>query len=72
MKINHKKLKKYFQDYAINLAKQLGLRGPQTAARKLGAPLSEEDLEHLREEQIHQLYELMLAAKEEDQKKEQT
>lgn len=53
-----------FQDYAINLAVQLGLRGPQTGTEKLGVPLSDEHLELLREEQIHQLYELMLASKE--------
>lgn len=42
----------------------MGLRGPTTGTEKVGAPLSNEHLEQFREEQIHQLYELMLAAKE--------
>lgn len=49
------------QDYAINLSEQLGLRGPKTA-KTLGKPLDPEDLERLREEQVHQLYELMVSA----------
>lgn len=50
-----------FQDYATNLAEQLGLRGPQQA-KKLGMDLGEDALEKLRDEQIQQLYELMITA----------
>lgn len=46
----------------MSLAEQLGLRGPPTASDKLGNTLNEADLSQLRDEQIHQLYELMLAA----------
>ncbi|XP_058793702.1 succinate dehydrogenase assembly factor 3, mitochondrial [Phymastichus coffea] len=60
-------------DYAINLSEQLGLRGPKTA-KTLGKPLDPEDLNKLRDEQVHQLYELMIhatgQAKEDDEKKD--
>lgn len=46
----------------MSLAGQLGLRGPPTAPEQLGTPLSESELSQLRDEQVHQLYELMLAA----------
>lgn len=49
------------QDYALSLAKQLGLRGPHTA-QPLGKTLKEEDFDKLRDEQLYQLYELMVAA----------
>ncbi|KAF7991709.1 hypothetical protein HCN44_010510 [Aphidius gifuensis] len=48
-------------NYALSLAEQLGLRGPINA-KKLGKPLQEEYLQNMKDEQIHQLYELMLAA----------
>ncbi|KAL6261596.1 hypothetical protein P5V15_006683 [Pogonomyrmex californicus] len=48
-------------NYAITLAEQLGLRGPHTG-KPLGKYLKEEDLEKLRDEQVCQLYELMIAA----------
>ncbi|XP_044738474.1 succinate dehydrogenase assembly factor 3, mitochondrial [Chrysoperla carnea] len=48
-------------DYAINLGKQLGLRGPKTA-KKIGKPLDPTLLEGMREDQIVQLYDLMEAA----------
>lgn len=48
-------------DYATKLAEQLGLRGPQQA-KKLGMDLHQGSLEQLRDEQIHQLYELMITA----------
>ncbi|KAK2576097.1 hypothetical protein KPH14_007432 [Odynerus spinipes] len=48
-------------DYALSLAKQLGIRGPQTA-QPLGKSLKEEDFDKLRDEQLYQLYELMIAA----------
>ncbi|XP_066587673.1 succinate dehydrogenase assembly factor 3, mitochondrial [Prorops nasuta] len=48
-------------DYALSLAKQLGLRGPKTA-QQLGKDLNEKDYDKFRDEQMYQLYELMLAA----------
>ncbi|KAH0951846.1 hypothetical protein HN011_000422 [Eciton burchellii] len=48
-------------NYALSLAEQLGLKGPQTA-RPLGKYMREQDVEKLRDEQVRQLYELMLAA----------
>lgn len=53
-------------DYALSLAEQLGLRGPQTA-KPLGKTLKEEDFDKLREEQLYQLYELMIAATGKDE-----
>ncbi|XP_014489513.1 PREDICTED: succinate dehydrogenase assembly factor 3, mitochondrial [Dinoponera quadriceps] len=61
-------------DYAVCLAEQLGLRGPHTA-KQLGKYLKEKDLEKLRDEQVCQLYELMIAAtggKTEDNTNEKT
>ncbi|XP_018046646.1 PREDICTED: succinate dehydrogenase assembly factor 3, mitochondrial [Atta colombica] len=57
-------------NYAVSLAEQLGLRGPHTA-KPLGRYLKEEDIEKMRDEQVCQLYELMIAAtgKPEDAKK---
>ncbi|XP_068218041.1 succinate dehydrogenase assembly factor 3, mitochondrial-like [Palaemon carinicauda] len=49
-------------NYAITLAKQLGLRGAHTA-RSLGKPIEEPDLDKFNDEQIYQLYELHEAAK---------
>ncbi|XP_072376714.1 succinate dehydrogenase assembly factor 3, mitochondrial [Diabrotica undecimpunctata] len=46
-------------NYAITLAHQLGLRGPKTGTDKLGATLSTEEIDQLRDDQICQLYELM-------------
>ncbi|KAL7292237.1 hypothetical protein TKK_0014185 [Trichogramma kaykai] len=51
-------------DYAINLSEQLGLRGPKTA-KPLGQVLDETLIDKMRDEQVHQLYELMLAARNE-------
>ncbi|XP_070169459.1 succinate dehydrogenase assembly factor 3, mitochondrial isoform X4 [Polyergus mexicanus] len=48
-------------NYAVSLAEQLGLRGPHTG-QPLGKCLKEEHLEMLRDEQVCQLYELMIAA----------
>lgn len=53
--------------YAVTLAQQLGLKGPRDA-RKLGKNLDETRFEEMREDQIVQLYELFLAAKEDDHK----
>ncbi|XP_034947873.1 succinate dehydrogenase assembly factor 3, mitochondrial [Chelonus insularis] len=48
-------------DYAISLAQQLGLKGP-ISAKPLGKNLQTKTLDELRDEQVYQLYELMLAA----------
>ncbi|CAB3364573.1 Hypothetical predicted protein [Cloeon dipterum] len=47
--------------YALNLAEQLGLKGAKSA-KPLGQTFTEEHLDHFREDQISQLYELKLAA----------
>lgn len=64
-------LRSHFQNYAVTLAEQLGVRGPKTAS-KFGRDLEEQALDKFRDDQIAQLYELMLAAKniesEEDKK----
>lgn len=43
------------------LAEQLGVRGPKTSKGTIGKNLSESELDHLRDEQVYQLYELMTA-----------
>lgn len=48
-------------NYAITVAKQLGVRGSHTA-KTLGRPLSQTELENFNDEQVHQLYELYEAA----------
>lgn len=55
------------QNYAISLTEQLGIRGPRTA-KPLGKSMNTQDLEKLRDEQIYQLYELMMAATGKDLK----
>ncbi|KAG0729386.1 Succinate dehydrogenase assembly factor 3, mitochondrial [Chionoecetes opilio] len=49
-------------NYAITVAKQLGVRGSHTA-KSLGRPLSQGDLDQFNDEQVHQLFELHEAAK---------
>lgn len=49
-------------NYAIQLSKQLGLGIQGKPKDKVGEFLRESDLDHLREEQLVQLYELMKAA----------
>lgn len=49
--------------YAVNLAEQLGIKGPKFASL-IGQSLDEQALNDLRDDQIAQLYELMLAATE--------
>uniref|UniRef100_A0A182JXD8 Succinate dehydrogenase assembly factor 3 n=1 Tax=Anopheles christyi TaxID=43041 RepID=A0A182JXD8_9DIPT len=49
--------------YAINLAQQLGLRGKPGPIGMLGEDLTENQLNHFRDEQIAQLYELLQEAK---------
>ncbi|XP_071517347.1 succinate dehydrogenase assembly factor 3, mitochondrial isoform X2 [Panulirus ornatus] len=48
-------------NYAVAVAKQLGIRGPHTS-KILGKSLGESDLNNFNDEQIHQLYELYEAA----------
>lgn len=48
--------------YAIDLSKQLGLKGVRTSV-KVGTPLSEEELDKFSDEQLSQLYELYSEAK---------
>ena len=48
-------------NYAITVAKQLGVRGSHTA-KTLGRPLSSGDLDKFSDEQVEQLYELYGAA----------
>ena len=50
------------QDYAVTLAKQLGVKQLKSTTY-LGRELSADDLNHFRDEQVSQLYELMLEAK---------
>lgn len=50
-------------NYAVQLSKQLGLGLKGRPSPQLGVDLGPSDLEHLRDEQIVQLYELMKAAK---------
>uniref|UniRef100_A0A8W7Q4X1 Succinate dehydrogenase assembly factor 3 n=1 Tax=Anopheles coluzzii TaxID=1518534 RepID=A0A8W7Q4X1_ANOCL len=49
--------------YAINLAEQLGLRGKPGTIGMIGEDLTENQLNHFRDEQIAQLYELLQEAK---------
>lgn len=59
----------FFQEYYINLAKQLGVKGKSSPS--IGKYLQRESLEKLRDEQIVQLHELYKTAKgldEEDNK----
>jgi len=48
--------------YAIDLSKQLGLKGVKTG-EKIGTPLAEADLDKFSDEQLSQLYELYSEAK---------
>jgi len=56
------------QRYALTLAEQLGLKGAKSA-KPVGKYFQEDHLDTFREDQLAQLYELMLAAsgKPEDQ-----
>lgn len=57
-------------NYAVQLSKQLGLGLRGKPQDKLGVDLDEKELDHLRDEQIVQLYELMKAAKLEEEEAE--
>lgn len=52
-------------DYAINLATQLGVKGKPNPVDQIGRNLDEKLLNDLRDEQVAQLYELLVAAKSE-------
>ncbi|KOX69328.1 hypothetical protein WN51_04366, partial [Melipona quadrifasciata] len=62
---------KEWAEYAIMLTKQLGLKGPHTATT-LGQNLEEKDLNKFRDEQMYQLYELMIAATSKNNKGKDT
>lgn len=59
-------------EYAINLAKQLGVKGMIQQNEKFGRNLEVEAIENFKEEQVVQLHELYLASrgKESDEKKD--
>ncbi|KAK9687130.1 hypothetical protein QE152_g36678 [Popillia japonica] len=59
-------------DYALTLAKQIGIRGPKTRFKEVGRSLSEQELKYFRDEQIQQLYELMVTASNTKDSKSQT
>uniref|UniRef100_A0AAG5DG37 Succinate dehydrogenase assembly factor 3 n=1 Tax=Anopheles atroparvus TaxID=41427 RepID=A0AAG5DG37_ANOAO len=61
--IESQKFMNEWAGYALNLAEQLGLRGKPGPVGMIGEDLSESQLEHFREEQLTQLYELLLEAK---------
>uniref|UniRef100_A0A1Q3F9M1 Succinate dehydrogenase assembly factor 3 n=1 Tax=Culex tarsalis TaxID=7177 RepID=A0A1Q3F9M1_CULTA len=54
-------------DYAINLANQLGVKGKPKPVHDIGSHLDEKLLNDLRDEQVAQLYELLIAAKADPQ-----
>lgn len=56
-------------NYAVHLSKQLGLGIYGRPAKKIGANLEVDDLDKFSENQILQLYELMKAARTEDNDK---
>lgn len=57
-------------NYAVQLSRQLGLGIRGKPQEKVGVDLDEQELNHLRDEQVVQLYELMKAARaEEDEAK---
>lgn len=51
----------YFQKYGVTISKQLGLRGKPQG--RLGDELDAQTVEMLKDDQVVQLYELMIAAK---------
>ncbi|GJQ66127.1 hypothetical protein Trydic_g4192 [Trypoxylus dichotomus] len=59
-------------DYALTLAKQIGIQGPKTRFKEVGRSLSDHDLKNFRTEQIQQLYQLMITATSKIDPKEQT
>uniref|UniRef100_A0A2M4AW00 Succinate dehydrogenase assembly factor 3 n=1 Tax=Anopheles triannulatus TaxID=58253 RepID=A0A2M4AW00_9DIPT len=54
---------KEWAGYALCLAEQLGLRGKPQPIGMIGENLTEAQLEHFRDEQLSQLYELLKEAK---------
>ncbi|XP_058820469.1 succinate dehydrogenase assembly factor 3, mitochondrial [Topomyia yanbarensis] len=55
-------------DYAITLANQLGVKGKPKSLDNIGGNLDLPKLDDFRDEQIAQLYELLLATKGSDEK----
>lgn len=55
----------HFQDYAVTIANQLGVKGPNTGKGQLGRQMNMKELDWFSEEQVLQLHELMKAAKNE-------
>ena len=53
----------HVQDYTVMLAKQLGVKQVTMKQPNLGRALSPNELNFFRDEQVSQLYELMLEAK---------
>ena len=58
----NKAQQKFATKNAIDLSKQLGLKGVKTG-EKIGTPLAEADLDKFSDEQLSQLYELYSEAK---------
>ncbi|KAK6620016.1 hypothetical protein RUM44_006416 [Polyplax serrata] len=56
--------------YAVVLAQQIGLKGP-ISAQKLGRQLTLDELDNMSEDQIYQLYKLMLAAQGKNENEEE-
>ena len=52
-----------YQDYTITLAKQLGVKPVTMSQPNLGRSFTADELNLFRDEQVSQLYELMLEAK---------
>ena len=55
----------FVQKYGIQISKQVGLKGPQTATGEIGKQLTSDDIETLfSDEQLQQLYDLYKASTE--------
>ncbi|XP_049532460.1 succinate dehydrogenase assembly factor 3, mitochondrial [Anopheles darlingi] len=54
---------KEWAGYALSLAEQLGLKGKPLPVGMIGENLTEAQLEHFRDEQLSQLYELLKETK---------
>lgn len=55
-----------FQNYALDLSNQLGVKGIKEGLSGVGKSLTEEELEKFNDDQILQLYDLLTAAKSKD------
>ena len=55
----------FAQKYGIQISKQVGIKGPQTATGEIGKQLTSDDIETLfSDEQLQQLYDLYKASTE--------